>query len=186
MRILHVNIRTSIKKKIFQIYLHFCMPSLKQPIPNTRENPPEITEITERLHIIKGACSDHFWDLPSKLWFWYQNKANIFHIIRARFQAKGMLHSEDIQNDSTSLVLRQDYGITSLVHRQDYDITSVPVRYTLRPPESHRSITGATGALPTLTKPYRSTAVVVPLLAPAVQRQTFWACVNISTVVCRC
>ena len=33
-------------------------------------------------------------------------------------------------------------GSTSLVHRQDYGITSVPVRYTLRPPESRRSITG--------------------------------------------
>lgn len=31
---------------------------------------------------------------------------------------------------------------------------------------------GATGALPTLTKPYRSTAVVVALLAMAAQRQT--------------
>ena len=65
-------------------------------------------------------------------------------------------------------------GCTSLVHRQDYGITSVPVRYTLRPQqtESRRSITGSTGALPTLTKSYRSTAAVVPLLAPAAASAT--------------
>ena len=55
-------------------------------------------------------------------------------------------------------------GSTSLEHRRDYGITSVPVRYTLRP---HRRaadpLWGDTGALPKLTKPYRSTAVVLPL-----------------------
>ena len=45
---------------------------------------------------IKGACSDHFWDLPSKLRFWYKKKAHIFFIICAKFQAKVMLRSEDM------------------------------------------------------------------------------------------
>ena len=40
---------------------------------------------------------------------------------------------------------------------------------------------GATGALPTLTKPYRSIAVVVPLLGMAVQRQTFLTMLLISS-----
>ena len=53
--------------------------------------------------------------------------------------------------------------VLAWVHRQDYGITSVPIRYILRP---HRRaadpLRGATGALPTLTKPLRSTAVVLP------------------------
>ena len=44
--------------------------------------------------LLKCACSDHFWDLPSKLRLWYQKKAHIFLIICVKFQAKVMLRSE--------------------------------------------------------------------------------------------
>ena len=42
--------------------------------------------------LIKG----HFWDLPSKLRFWYQKKAHICLNFCAEFQANVMLRSKDM------------------------------------------------------------------------------------------
>ena len=78
-----------------------------------------------------------------------------------------LLHTH-VRSIINQIIVRQRNGITSLrmvvplLHRQDYGITSVPVGHIGEPPIDYGALL-ATGALPTLTKPYRSTTVVLPL-----------------------